>query len=75
MNRLLQAALLTLAAVIAFALPACNDDPPPTDPGDGQPSLTISTCLDCHSDEDALKASVAAVAAAPEHGVVAAGDG
>jgi hypothetical protein len=73
MKRYWQAAALPFVVALAIALPGCDDDPAPTDPGDDNtPALTVATCIDCHSDEDALKATAAPVT---EVAVVAAGDG
>lgn len=75
MKRSLQAAALPFIAALAIALPACDNEPAPTDPGGGPaPIVTAETCIDCHSNEEALKATAAAVNTS-EVSIIAAGDG
>jgi hypothetical protein len=77
----LRAAALPLALILAIGFAACEDDPPPAAPDDETPALTVSTCIDCHSDEEALKATAApttadvSVAHAAPVSIIAAGDG
>lgn len=68
---------LLLAWAVAIVFAACGDDATPTDPGTPvEPPLKTETCIDCHSNEAALKASAAATTAnGPEVIVGVAGDG
>jgi hypothetical protein len=68
----------TFPLLVLIALWGCGDDGgTPTDPGDNNPppQETIVTCIDCHSSEDELKASLAATPSPPKVAASSNGDG
>ncbi len=65
--------VLVAAAALSVVVAACDNEAPPSAPGESVGAST--TCIDCHSSEAALKASLAAVTSGPVATYSVAGDG